>query len=213
MSKFGVGVGDEFPLNDGERGNPAGGDQAPPQDDREEFEEWKRRRDEYRAQREDRHRQREQWRREKDEWRARRHAFKKKVRQAARDSFGPRWGEHDGNPYYGWRFGGRGGHRFPFLLWPAVGLLIPILILALIVSLIAAIFKSPFAFLALMALGIGVFMWRHHHHDHYGFDGCDYDFDLRPRDGGRQNPPSPPAQNGNAIITPPPSPDAGKSAS
>jgi hypothetical protein len=96
--------------------------------------------------------------------------------------------------------------------------LIPILILALIVSLIAAIFKSPFAFLALMALGIGFLMWKHHHHEHYGFDGRyrGYDFDLKPSHGGRQNrqPPAaePPAQKDSAIVTPPPSSDDGKSA-
>lgn len=207
MSKFGVGVGDDFPVDDGGRGNQQGGGQGRPQDDREEYEEWKRRRDEYRA-------RREEWRRQRDEWRARRRAFKEKVRQAARESFDPRW--DDDHPRYG---GYRRGH-YPFFIWPTLGLLIPILILALVVSLIAAIFKSPFAFLVLIALGFAFFAWRHHHAPgHYGYGGScrDYDFDLKPTNGGRQNrsPASnaqaePPVQNG-AIITPPPSSDEGKS--
>lgn len=209
MSKYGVGVGDDFPVGDPGRGNQQGGDQGPPRDDHEEFEEWKRRRDEYRA-------RREEWRKQREEWHARKRAFKEKVRQAARESFGAR-GSDDRDRYY---YGGRGRHgRFPFFLWPAIGLIIPILILALIVSLIAAIFKSPFAFLALMALGIGFFMWRHGHYQHhdYGFGGTcrDYDFDLKPTNGGRQNqqtaPAQPPTQNGGAIVTPPPSSDEGKS--
>ena len=209
MTKYGVGVGDDFPLDDGGRGNPPGGEQGQPRDDREEFEEWKRRRDEYRA-------RREEWRRQRDEWRARRRAFKEKVRAAARESFGARGNGYRDGDYYGWRHGDRRGH-FPFFVWPAIGILIPILVLALIVSLIGAIFKSPFAFLALVALGFGVFAWRHHHvPHHYGYSGAcsDYDFDLKPTDGGRQNrspAPSAPAQNGSAIITPPPSSDDGKS--
>jgi hypothetical protein len=47
MSKFGVGVGDDFPIDDNN-----GREQAQPQDDRAEYEEWKRRRDAHRAQRE-----------------------------------------------------------------------------------------------------------------------------------------------------------------
>ena len=48
MSKIGVGVGDDFPVDDGAPKNTS----EPPRDDRAEFEEWKRRRDAYRAQRE-----------------------------------------------------------------------------------------------------------------------------------------------------------------
>ena len=196
MSKFGVGVGDDFPVDDG-RGNEPGRDQAQPQDDRAEYEEWKRRRDAHRA-------QREEWRRQRDEWRERKRAFKERVRQAARESFGARAGEYEGEHYYG-RRSRRGG--FPFLVWPAIGLLIPILIIALLVSVIAAVFKSPFVFLGLAVLAFLFIAHRHHHHhDHFRSPYGDYDFDLRPAGGPR--PPQPPQPT--VVVTPPPSAPSGK---
>jgi hypothetical protein len=189
MSKFGIGVGDDFPVDDG-RGNDTGAGQEPPQDDRAEYEEWKRRRDAYRA-------QREAWRRQREEWRERKRAFKERVRQAARESFGEApYDDHR----QGWRSGGR-RHRggFPFLVWPAVGLLIPILIVATFIAIIAAVFKSPFLFLGLVALAFLLFGYRHHHH-HDDFRGPDYDFDLKPANGPR--PPQPPQPT--VVVTPPP---------
>src|ERR1700756_3652829 len=98
MSKFGVGVGDDFPVDDG-RGNEPGRDQAQqPQDDRAEYEEWKRRRDAHRA-------QREEWRRQREEWKERKRAFKERVRQAARESFGAHARDYEDRHYYGWRSG------------------------------------------------------------------------------------------------------------
>src|ERR1700743_615244 len=93
MSKFGVGVGDDFPVDDG-RGNEPGRDQAQPQDDRAEFEERRRRRSAYRV-------QREEWRGQREDWRDRKRAFKERVRQAARDSFGPRASDYEN--YHDWR--------------------------------------------------------------------------------------------------------------
>ncbi|HEY8950411.1 MAG TPA: hypothetical protein VIM56_16115 [Rhizomicrobium sp.] len=188
MSKFGVGVGDDFPVDDG-RGNEPGRDQAQPQDDRAEFEEWKRRRDAHRA-------QREEWRRQREEWRERKRAFKERVRQAARETFGEGYDDRYRDE---WRSGGR-RHRggFPFLVWPAVGLLIPVLIVATFIAIIAAVFKSPFVFLGLVILAVVFFAHRHHHHDHRGYYDRGYDFDLKPR----------PNNNGGTIVTPPPAPPA-----
>src|SRR6185312_999209 len=180
MSKFGVGVGDDFPIDDNN-----GREQAQPQDDRAEYEEWKRRRDAHRA-------QREEWRRQREEWRERKRAFKERVRAAARESFGPRYGEYEDGYYHhsGWRSGHRRG-GFPFLVWPALGLLIPILIIALLVSVIAAVFKSPFVFLGLAVLAFLFIAHRHHHHhDHFRGPHGDHDFDLRPA-GGPRPPPQP----------------------
>jgi hypothetical protein len=187
MSKFGVGVGDDFPIGDSN-----GRDDAQPRDDREEFEEWKRRRDAHRA-------QREEWRRQRAEWHERKRAFKERVRQAARETFGEGHEDHRGD----WRSGGR-RHRggFPFLVWPAVGLLIPVLIVATVIAIIAAVFKSPFVFLGLVALGVLFFAHRHHHRHHGDFRGHYYDFDLKPSRG--------PTNNGGAIVTPPPAAPAGK---
>jgi len=196
MSKFGVGVGDDFPIDDNN-----GREQAQPQDDRAEYEEWKRRRDAHRA-------QREEWRRQREEWRERKRAFKERVRAAARESFGPRYGEYEDGYYHhsGWRSGHRRG-GFPFLVWPALGLLIPILIIALLVSVIAAVFKSPFVFLGLAVLAFLFIAHRHHHHhDHFRGPHGDYDFDLRPAGGPR--PPQPPQPT--VVVTPPPSAPSGK---
>ena len=173
MSKFGVGVGDDFPLDDG-RGNAsaAGQGQASPEDDRTEFEDWKRRRDAYRAHREERQRQRE-------EWRARKYAFKQKMRAAMRESFGDeRYRDEDdgwrGRGYYSYRM--RGG-RFPFFLIPLFGILVPIIIVAVLISIVAAIFKSPFIFLALVLIAIFYFAHRHHEWERRHRD---YDLDLKP---------------------------------
>jgi len=187
MSKFGVGVGDEFPIDDNNNGR----EQAGPQDDRAEFEEWKRRRDAYRA-------QRDEWRQQREEWRDRKRAFKDRVRQAARETFGD-----DREDYRNWRSDGR-RHRggFPFLVWPAVGLLIPILIVATFIAIVAAVFKSPFVFLGLIVLGYLFFAHRHHHNHHGDYYDRGYDFDLKPSRGPG------PGNNGGAIVTPPPAPPA-----
>ncbi len=158
MSKFGVGVGEEFPLDD-ENGDGGGGDQSrgprTEADDRADYEEWKRRREAWRA-------QREEWRAHRDSWRAGKRAFKQKIREAARESFGERGGYRDD------RYGR--GHWHPMgLLW----LLIPVLAILVVFSLVSAVFKAPFVFLALFALGAFVLMhrgpWRHHrHYDYYG---------------------------------------------
>ena len=127
------------------------------------------------------------------------------MRQAARESFGDRGGDYEYGHHYGWRSGRSRRGGFPFLVWPAIGLLIPILIIALVVSVIAAVFKSPFLFLGLIALGFLFFGYRHHHH-HDHFRGHEYDFDLRPAGGPR--PPQPPQPT--VVVTPPPSAPSGK---
>jgi hypothetical protein len=197
MSKFGVGVGDDFPIDDNN-----GREQAQPQDDRAEYEARKSRRDARRA-------QREEWHRQREEWRERKRAFKERVRQAARESFGPREGDYEYERHYGWRSGRSRRGGFPFLVWPAIGLLIPILIIALLVSVIAAVFKSPFVFLGLIVLAFLFFGYRPHHHDYFrGPDfhspHGDYDFDLKPA-GRSPQPPQP-----TVVVTPPPSAPSGK---
>lgn len=196
MSKFGVGVGDDFPVDDG-NGRGEGGDQGPPRDEREEFEDWKRRREAHRA-------RREQYRQQRAEWQERKRAFKEKIRAAARESFGDARYDDD-RGYRGWHSGHRRS-RFPFFLWPAIGIMIPILFIALLVAIIAAVFKSPFVFLGLVLLAFMFFGFRHHRwagpghrhwhgHWHGGSDG--YDFDLKPTSsstgGSTQTPPAPPA--------------------
>jgi Flp pilus assembly protein TadB len=177
MSKFGVGVGDDFPVDDGHGNAGAAGQGADanpssnPDADRAEFEEWKRRRDAHRA-------QRQAYREQREEWRARKRAFKEKVHAAARESFGRDDFVDDDHPHGSWRGYGWRRSRFPFFLVPFFGLLIPIVIVAVLISIVAAIFKSPFVFLGLAILAFLYFAHRHHEWDRRHRD---YDLDLKAR--------------------------------
>ena len=152
MSKIGVGVGEDFPVDDG-HGAGAAGPQGP-RSEQEEFEDWKRRRDQWRS-------QREQWRAQRDEWRARKRAFKQKIREAAHESFGQEW---DGYRYEQYR---RSRGFGP--IWAVI----PILGIVLFISLIAAIFKAPFVFLGVIAICAVVCA----HHNRYRFRHH-YDYDM-----------------------------------
>ncbi|HEX3672990.1 MAG TPA: hypothetical protein VHU87_01840 [Rhizomicrobium sp.] len=176
MSKIGVGVGDDFPVDDG-NGVPPGGQQGPggeaprtEADDRADYEDWKRRRDEWRSQRDASRAQREAWR-------AGKRAFKEKVRAAARESFGHDWDPRDGRGYDRDR---RSRH------WGGLWLLIPILCIVAFFSLISAVFKAPFLFLGLIA--ICAIAYGHHHNLHRFYHRYDYGMPRGP------------------IVTPPPSP-------
>jgi hypothetical protein len=179
MSKIGVGVGEDFPVDDGKGG---GSDPRPEKTEQEEFEEWRRRRAQWRA-------QKAEWQRQREEWKARRRAFKAKVKAAARESFGEEWENYRDD--YSYR---RRHHWFPYL---GLGLLFPILAILVVIALISAVFKSPFLFLGLLILAVLLISHRRHHH--FG-RYRDYDFDLRPASGPIVTPP--PSQ------TPPPSPPA-----
>ncbi|HEY2069635.1 MAG TPA: hypothetical protein VGG48_08795 [Rhizomicrobium sp.] len=187
MSKIGVGIGDDFPVDDEGNGSNAGGPQGAPRSEQEEFEDWKRRRDAHRA-------EREQWRASREEWRAKKRTFKQKVREAARESFG---GDYDR-----WRHEryGRDGHRHGW--YPALWLLVPILALALFISLISAIFKAPFLFLGLIAIAAVLFnqrrwLWHGDWHDYSHGHGRGYGRGYGRDDHG--------PNRGGPIVTPPPS--------
>ena len=152
MSKIGVGIGEDFPVDDGSGG-----------DDRAEYEAWKRRRDEWRAKREQWRQEQEDWQARRAEWRARKRAFKEKVRAAARETFGPEY-----NAYRDAR--GRYGHYWPF----GYGVM-KILGIVLVIALVSEIFRAPLLFLAL-AGGVWFFFFHRHHHRY----ACDYDFDAKP---------------------------------
>jgi hypothetical protein len=206
MSKLGVGVGEDFPVDD-ENGNGGAGPQGDPgprseADERGEYEDWKRRRDAHRA-------ERDAWRADREEWRARKRAFKRKFKEAIHESFGDsrNWREGEspsGRPYYHWR------PRF----WPlgafgisiaALVLIVPILLLVLFFSLISAAFKAPLVILAIFAIGFLIFGMGHRRHGYDRGRRYYYDSDIeappRPR-------PQPRAPQAGTIITPPPA--AGK---
>lgn len=204
MGKIGVGVGEDFPVDDGDGNTAAGAQGAAPGDDRAEFEAWKRARDDERRYREEKQRRHE-------EWHQRSRDFKDKLRAAAHESFGRDF-RHDDSDWHDRHVHGFRAMRY----WPvglgiavlAIG--IPVLVIALFFSLISAAFKAPFVILALLAMA-AFFVWhRAHHHSfgHYGrHDGRhgryryydDSDIQTPPRP---QQPPQPPAVA--PIITPPP---------
>ena len=106
MSKIGVGVGDDFPVDDGAPKNTGGSE--PPRDDRAEFEEWKRRRDSYRAQRDAWRAQREEWKSRRDDWKAHWKAQSRAWRDDVRDEFqgggAYRYRRRGYFPFYGFGF-------------------------------------------------------------------------------------------------------------
>jgi hypothetical protein len=169
MSKIDVGVGEDFPVGDGNKGAGAQDAQNSGADDRAEFEAWKRRRDDERHYYEDRHRRHEEWHQRKQE-------FKDRVKAAARDF------HHDARDYHGRDHGrdeghdrdwhGRGWHFGRF--WPmGIGiallvLAIPVLIIALFFSLISAAFKAPFVILAIVAIA-ALFFTLHHRRGYHRF--------------------------------------------
>jgi hypothetical protein len=197
MSKIGVGVGEDFPVDDGDGNTAAGAQGAVPNDDRAEFEAWKRARD-------DERRYREEKRRHHEEWHQRKREFKERIKAAARefgDDTRDRWHDRD--------WDGRHWHASRY--WPiGIGfallvIAIPIFILAFFFSLISAAFKAPFVILAIVAIAALVFASRHRH----GHRRYDYS-DRRSRyryydDSDIQTPPRPqPPAAAAPIITPPP---------
>jgi len=181
MSKIGVGVGDEFPVDDGNNNpnnaNSTGANAGPrtPEDDRAEFEDWKRRRDAWRT-------QKEQWRAQRDEWHRRRHEWKAQWREnkrAFRDEMKSQFGDDDS---YGGRRYGRG--RFPFMAYGLPRILGIVLVVAV---LIFAISHIGYILAGLAAIAL---LWVAYHH--YGHDPLDLPYGRR--DYGRpiNNPPPAP---------------------
>lgn len=206
MSKIGVGVGEDFPVDDGDGNKGAQGAQAGG-DDRAEFEAWKRRRDDERRYYEDK-------RRRHDEWHQRKQEFKDRIKAAARDFGDDARDHHWHDDHRDWN--GRHWHMSRF--WPMgigialLAIAIPVLILAFFFSIISAAFKAPFVILAIVAIGAVIFMARHRHH-HYGYSHAGHHGRGRYRyysDDDIQTPPraaqsQQPKQNGTPpIITPPP---------
>jgi hypothetical protein len=177
MSKYGVGVGDDFPVDDGR-----GRGQQGPEDDRAEFEEWKRRRDAWRAQREAYRAQGEEWRRRRDEWRAQ----WKEQRRAWRDQYR--------DTYRGFGDDSRRWHP-PFYM--GYGLWRALWIIALIGLVIFAFQHLGVIIVGMLALAALFYAYHHFGHD---------PFDLGPPDYSRpMTPPAPPSQPPAAS---PPSPPA-----
>jgi hypothetical protein len=179
MSKIGVGVGDDFPVDDGAPKNPGGNE--PPRDDRAEFEDWKRRRDAYRAQKDAWRAQREEWRSRRDEWKAQwkaqGRAWRDDVREEFRDGGGDRYGRyrHRGYfPFYGYGF--------------VIRLLVAVTLLAIVFF---AISHIGYILAGLATVAVLFVAWHHYGHD--PFDIGPRDFNTRERDYSRPVNAPPPA--------------------
>ena len=173
MSKIGVGVGDDFPVDDGAPKNDSG-PQAP-RDDRAEFEEWKHRRDAYRAQKDAWRAQREEWRARRDDWKAHIKAQSRAWRDDFREDIRAGAGEFAG-PYGRYR---RRGY-FPFY-----GLLMRILFAVAAIALIVFVFAHiGYILVGLLAVAVLFAAWHHYGHD---------PFDIGPRDYSRPVNAPPPA--------------------
>ena len=187
MSKIGVGVGDEFPVNDGNNpnqntGSAQGGGAGPqtPEDERAEFEAWKRRRDAQRA-------QKEAWRAQRDEWHRRKHEWKQQWREqkrAWRDEMRAQFGDDYAMNYGGRRYG-RGRFPVPFLAYGLPRVLGIILAFAVVIF---AITHIGYILAGLAAIAL---LWVAYHH--FGHDPLDVG-PFGPRDYGRpiNNPPPAP---------------------
>ena len=96
MSKFGVGVGDDFPIDEGKPREAAPAGAGP--DYEKEREEWRKQREEWRE-------KRRQWH---DEWRRKRRQFREEMRARYGGDFSD--GEH-----WSWRWYGEPNHLFRLL--------------------------------------------------------------------------------------------------
>jgi hypothetical protein len=158
MSKIGVGVGDDFPVDDGAPRN-TGGPEAP-RDDRAEFEEWKRRRDAYRA-------QKDAWRAQRDEWKARRDEWKARFREEGRAWRDANYADYAGpHPYAYGRHRRRGYFGY--------GMIMRILMAVALIALVVFVFSHiGYIIAGLVAVGILFAAWHHFGHD---------PFDIGPRE-------------------------------
>jgi hypothetical protein len=141
MGKLGVGIGDEFPLEDGK---PAGSGQGGERDA-----EYEKRREEFRKARDAWREQRRQWR---DEWHARRRAFRDEMRARYGDAY-------DGDDHH-WRspYWGSGSHHHLLQLLLIVGL----------IMLVIAIFSHIYILFGLVVLA-GLYFAYRGGFDHFDF--------------------------------------------
>ncbi len=166
MSKIGVGVGDDFPVDDGAP-KPQTGPETP-RDDRAEFEDWKRRRDAYRAQKQAWRAQRDEWRARRDEWKAQWKAQSRAWRDDVRDEFDGR--AFAGAYPYGRRFRRRGYGGFY-----GPGLLLRILFAVAVIALVVFVFSHiGYILVGLVAVAVLFAAWHHFGHDPFDLGPHDY---------------------------------------
>ncbi|MEI9995422.1 MAG: hypothetical protein WDM91_12570 [Rhizomicrobium sp.] len=177
MSKIGVGVGEDFPVDDGKSAAAAGPEpQRGPGDDG--YAEYAARREAYRRW----HEQRREWKRQwRDEWHARRREFRDQFRGSYYDGYGR---DNGGRAYMAW------GHPG---IW-STGLLWRILAAVAVIAAVVFVFNHIYFILgALVVMVLVAAAFRH------GFDP----FDLPPRDfARRERRPNPSAER----PAPPPAP-------
>lgn len=177
MGKLGVGIGDEFPIDDGK---PQGqGSFGGPEDFYAHNPDYEARRAEWRRQREAWREQRRQWREQwRAEWREKKRAFKEEMRARYENGEYPCDYGHDGWHHGYWR-----SHRL-FHILAVVGLIV----------IAATIFSHIYLLFGVIVLA-GLWFAYRGGFDHFG------PFDLTPaspQPGPRPSSPSPPAPPADA---------------
>ena len=150
MSKIGVGVGEDFPVDDGpergERDTNRGGERG--RGERDWDAEYAARHEAHRRW----HEQRREWKRQwKEQWRAQRHAFHEANAGAYAGG---------GHGYYGYR-------RGPRISWQMV---VPLLALCGVIALVGFALTHIYALLGIIIITALIFAYRR------GFDPFDFDF-------------------------------------
>jgi hypothetical protein len=185
MSKIGVGIGEDFPVDDGQPRASRGdgredgprregyqGDYRPRDDGRDDDAEYAARREAHRAWREQRREWKRQWR---DEWRARRRDF--------RDRFKDSYYDGASRPYWGF------GH--PFYWGPrSTGRVIAIVAVVAIVALAFSHIYLILGGLVLLAL-----FWAAHHRGYDPFDLPQHRYDRPEPPPAQAKPPAEPPRD------------------
>jgi hypothetical protein len=165
MSKLGVGIGDEFPIDDGK---PAGDSaQRGPEYDSD----YEARRAEWHGQRDAWRDQRRQWR---DQWREKKRAFREEMRAHTGDDF-----DHDGHwhgPY------GYGRHRYVFKLLALAG--------AIVIAI--TIFSHIYILFGLLVLAGLFYAYHHRGYDHFDWSPSAHPAPRRPAQSPTSSPSSAP---------------------
>jgi len=148
MTKIGVGVGEDFPVDEGAQRPQPGPHSGPepeghPCYDHDAWRQWRRQRYEWRR----------QWR---AEWRSRRRAFKEQLRQSIYENFGPEAEAEFRHRHH----------------WPHVSLyaLVPVLAIAGGIAVLIALIDHPLVLLALIGGAILFAVWKHRRFEDFAFE-------------------------------------------
>lgn len=154
MGKLGVGVGDDFPIDEGKQ---------PETQTPEARAEYERQREAWRQEREDWKKRREEWRKRREEWREKRRQWREEYRRG-RDQFRAEIHARYGDRYDDYIYGGRHRHW----RWPSTTLIVVLVgAIALALLTVNVVFNHIYLLFGLLVLAGLYFAYRG------GFDHLD----------------------------------------